>query len=823
MMLWSDVRHAVRSLRRARGFTTVAVGTLAASLALAVAVMAVVNAYLLRGLPYPESDRLFNVRYALPGHDFPQGLAALDWRALDDLVEHPIAWDLDNFSLRGEPYPELAAGTWATPGYMAGFGVRPALGRGFGPRDYEEGQPLVAIISHRLWQTRFGGTPDVLGRQFDAHVNDRPEELERFTIIGVLAAGQWHMNAFTEVLAPLKAPTFPYLVRLREGLNPALAANRITAMVRRANPGLPPEWRADLLSTHTEYLGQVRPLLLSLAAATVLVLLIGCANVAVLLTARASQRRREFAVRKALGATAGRVTRTVMAEAMVLGLAATALGLGAALLIVDAAAPVIDSQLGRAAPGGASAIAIDGTILLAGLAAGLLATCACSLVAVWASGRTPVSLALTGGQKSATDGPAHGRARATLIAVEVAASLALMVGAALMVQSGLRILDVDMGLDVDGVSVARISLRQRAYPDVASQQAFYEQARQRIAALPGVAAIAFTNWWPLQAAPPREVSAATPGRPPATRAGVSSVSADYFPALGIALRDGRVFTRDDRAGAPDAAVVSATLARTLWPDRRAVGERLQIAPPAGTTEAPRSFLVVGVVADVRHSHTDTELADVYLALAQAPAPAVFAYLRASPELKSPELKSPELKFGPTYGESQLRRNFSSGIERDIRDAVAAIDPDLALGTPRPLAEILDQQRAAPRLLASLLVVFAVLAMMLSLVGIYGVIAYAVRQREREIAIRMAVGAAGRDVLAMFLRQGAVVLACGLALGVVAAVGLGRVLETQLFGVRPAEPAVLAAMTMAFAMCGIAAVAWPARAAAGMDPAAALKE
>jgi predicted permease len=797
MALWSDVRHAVRSLRRARGFTAVAVGTLSASLALAVAVMAVVNAYLVRGLPYPESDRLFNVRYVAPGQDFPQGLAALDWRALDDIVEHRVAWDLDNFSLRGEPYPELAAGTWATPGYMAGFGVRPAMGRGFDPRDYEEGQPLVAIISHRLWQTRFGGTPDVLGRQFDAHVNDRPDELERFTIVGVLPAGQWHMNAFTEVLAPLKAPTFPYLVRLREGVNPALAADRITAIVRRANPGLPPEWRADLLSTHTEYLGQVRPLLLSLAAATVLVLLIGCANVAVLLTVRSSQRRREFAVRKALGATAGRVTRAVMAEAMVLGLAATALGLGAASLIVDAAAPVIDSQLGRPAPGGASAIAIDWTILLAGLAAGLLATCACSLVALWASGRTPVSLALTGGQKSATDGPAHGRARATLIAVEVAASLALMVGAALMVQSGLRILDVDMGLEVDDVSVARISLRQRAYPDVASQQAFYEQASRRIAAVPGVTGLAFTNWWPLQAAPPREVSAGRPGGAPPTRAGVSSVSTEYFSALGIAVRDGRAFTRDDRAGAPDAAIVSETLARTLWPGRRGVGERLQIAPPAGATDAPRSFLVVGVAEDVRHSHTDTELADAYLALAQGPAPTVFAYLRMS--------------------------GASADAERGIRDAVAAIDPDLALGTPRPLAGILDQQRAAPRFLASLLVVFAALAVMLSLVGIYGVIAYAVRQREREIAIRMAVGAAGRDVLGMFLRQGAAVLGCGLALGVLAAVGLGRVLETQLFGVRPAEPAVLAAMTVIFAVCGIAAIAWPATRAASMDPAAALKE
>lgn len=797
MAWWSDVRHAVRSLRRARGFTIVAVGTLAASLALAVAVMAVMHAYLLRGLPYPEGDRLFNVRYALPGQDFPQGLAALDWRPLDDIVEHRIAWDLDNFSLRGDPYPELAAGTWATPGYMAGFGVRPALGRGFMARDFEEGQPLVAIISHRLWQSRFGGAPDVLGRQFDAHVNDRPDALERFTIVGVLPAGQWHMNVFTEVLAPLKAPTFPYVVRLRHGVAPEVVADRITAMVRRADPALPPTWRADLLSTHTEYLGQVRPLLLSMGAATVLVLLIGCANVAVLLTVRASQRRREFAVRKALGATAARITRTVAAEGVVLGVLSTVLGIAIAATVVDAAAPMIDRQLGRPAPGGAGVIGVDWMLAAVGLGAGLAATCACSLIALWASSRTPVSLALTGGQKSATDGPGQRRARAVLIAIEVAASLALMVGAALMVQSGLRVLDVDMGLDVADVTVSRISLRQRAYPDIAAQQAFYEQASRRIAAVPGVTGLAFTNWWPLQAAPPREVSASRPGGAPPTRAGVSSVSTEYFSTLGIEVRDGRAFTRDDRAGAPDAAIVSETLARTLWPDRGAVGEQLWMAPPAGSTDAPRSLVVVGVAGDVRHSHTDAELSDVYLPLAQGPAPTVFAYLRMS--------GSP-----PEAG-------------RGIRDAIAAIDGDLALGTLRPLAEILDQQRAAPRFLAGLLVVFAALAVALSLIGIYGVIAYAVRQREREIAIRMAVGAAGRDVLAMFLRQGAVVLACGLTLGVLAAIGLGRVLETQLFGVEPAEPAVLATMTLVFAACGLAAIAWPARTAAAMDPAAALKD
>jgi predicted permease len=795
--LLTDIRHAVRSLARARGFTVVAVGTLAAALALAASVMTVVNAYLLRGLPYPESDRMYNVRYAQPGQDMPRGMEALDWQSLSDIVEHPIAWDLDNFSLRGAPYPELAAGTWVTPGYVEGFGIRPAMGRGFAARDFEEGQPNVAVISHRLWQSRFGGDAQVLGRQFEAHVNDRPHEVESFTIIGVLPERHWHMNVFTDVLAPLRAPSFPYMVRLREGVAPVVAAERISALVRSGNAALPATWRAELLSTHAEYVGQIRPLLLSLGAATTLVLLIGCANVAVLLTVRASQRRREIAVRKALGASPGRISRTVAAEGVVIGVTATAIGLAVASLVIDAVAPVMNLQLGRPAPGGASAIQIDGGIVLAALAAGALVTGLCALVALWASSRTPVSLALTGGQKSATEGPAHGRARSTLIAVEVAASLALMVGASLMVQSGLRILDVDMGLEVADVSVGRISLRQRAYPDAASQHALYAQAHDRMSRVRGVEGVAFTNAWPLQAAPPREVSAGSPGASPATRAGVLGVSVDYFSTVGIRLRDGRLFTRDDRAGAPEVAIVSETLARTLWPGGRAVGERLHMEQPPGASEPPLSLLVVGIVNDVRHTHTDAELSDVYLALAQGPAPSVFTYLKAS-------------GGQPT-------------VERDVRAAIAAIDADLAFGTPRPLAEILDLQRAGPRFLAILLVIFACLAALLSLIGIYGVIAYAVRQREREIAIRMAVGADSGAVLRLFLQQGVVSLGCGLVLGVAGAIGLGRLLETQLFGVRPAEPAVLALATLAFGACGLLATAWPARMAAATDPAAALKD
>ena len=208
--------------------------------------------------------------------------------SLGDVIELPIAWDLDSFNLRGGAYPEALQGTWVTKGYVEGFGVQPAFGRGFLPSDFETGRPNVALISHRLWQSRFGGDPAVIGRSFVAYVNDRPDEVEAFEVAGVLPERHWHLNAFTEILAPLRAPTYPYIVRLREGVPPAIAADRISALVRTGNSALPADWRVELVSTHGSYVQQIRPLLLAVATATALVLLIACANVAVLLTVRAT-------------------------------------------------------------------------------------------------------------------------------------------------------------------------------------------------------------------------------------------------------------------------------------------------------------------------------------------------------------------------------------------------------------------------------------------------------------------------------------------------------------------------------------------------------
>ena len=795
--LASDLRHAVRVLVRDRGFTTVAIGTLSLGLALCAAVSVLVNAYLVRGLPYPASDRLFDVQYGAPGLPPPRDLEKLDWKSLDDVLDVQIAWDLDNFSLRGAPYPELVQGTWVTPGYVEGFRVQPALGRGFSPTDFETGRPNVAVISHALWQRRFNGDPAILGKTFDAYVSDRPDEFETFTIVGVLSAAHWHLNPFTEVLAPLRAPTFPYVVRLKKDVAAGPVAERINAMIRRANASLPEGWRAELVATQARYVQQIKPLLLAVATATALVLLIAYANVGVLLTVRATARRQEIAVRQAIGASAGQVTRAILAEPIILGSVATVAGLAVAWVTISAIGPSLDHYLGRGVPGGSGRLTLDAATLAATVAAGLLAIVICTLIPLVVARRTPVSLVLTSGQKGGTEPPAQRRARGVMIAVEIAACLTLLVGAALTIQSAVGILRVDMGLDADNVLVGRFALRQRAYPDLASRAVFYERALASAGGISGAEGVAFTTSWPLQQALPRNVSA-EPSGAAVIRAEMVGVTPDYFKVVRIPSVDGRIFTLSDRLGTERVVIVSRTLASRLWPSGSPVGQQLRVLPPANATNPTMTtYRVVGVVGDIRHSYTDADLADVYVPLLQWPSPGVFTYTRVQGDGAIPE--------------------------RELRSALASIDPDVALGATRRLATILDLQRAGSRALAWLLVVFAAFAALLALVGIYGVIAYTIRQAEREIAVRLAIGASRRAIMRLFVFQGARVLAAGIAIGCAGAIALGQVLRAQLFNVSAVKPEVIVAVSVGFAVCGLIAIIWPASSAASLDPARALRD
>jgi putative ABC transport system permease protein len=798
-------RLAARSLLGARGFTITAVLTLALGMTLCTTAMVVVGAYLLNDLPYPAADRLHWIRYGTPGQEQPRNMETLDWPSLNDVIEHPVAWDLDVFYMLGD-HVESVAGAWVTPGFVQGLGIQPAIGRGFGPDAFTAGAPNVALISHRLWRSRFGSDPSIVGRTFAAYVSDRPEEAEHFTVIGVMPERFWHINAYTDILTPLRAPTYPYMARLRAGVTPQTAASRITALVAASAPALPQNWSVTVVSAHEVHVQTVRPVLRAVSAAAGLVLLVACANVAGLLLVRTTKRQREMAVRVALGAGRAAIARMLLAEGLILGIAASVLALLLTRLTLDALAPVIQQQLGRSAPGGALAFAIDTRTM--GLAAGVAVVTAlmCALVPLAAVLRTRVSGGLQSGSRTITEGGASQRIRAGLIAVQVALSLTLLCGSALMLRSVVSLLQTDLGITADRVLNASVTLRQNKYPDPPSRVSAFERIAAQLGALAGVESVGLTTAWPLQqpALQPIErrdaagrARGATPLGKETSRAVVHGVSDAYFTTVNIPTIAGRGFGAADRAGGALVAIVSDALARQLWPGADAVGQR--VAVPQSQQRGEPVLVerqVVGVVRDVRQGPADVNLADLYVPIAQTSTRFAFVLVRTS--------GAPANWLAP------------------LRSAIRDIDPELAMDRTRPLQVSVDEITARPRFLTSLLGAFATIAGLLALVGVYGVIAYAVRQREREIAVRLAIGADPARITRLFLQQGAGILSVGLGLGVLGVLAAGRLIESQLFGITPRDPVALALAVLAFALAGLGAIWWPSRRAGSLDPAIALR-
>ena len=699
---------------------------------------------------------------ASAGQTPPPNLQTLDWRSLDDVIEHPIAWDLDVFSLIGGERSESVPGAWVTPGFVQGFGIQPAIGRGFDNDAFTPGGPNVALISDRLWRTRYGADPAIVGRQFNAYVSDRPDEAEAFTIIGVMPADFWHLNPYTEVLVPLRAATYPYMVRLREGVLPGVAIDRITALVRAGTTVPNAEWRANLESTHTAYVERLRPILRSVAIAAGLVLLVALANVAGLLLIRTTRRQKEIAVRRALGASRIAVARLLLIEALIIGAGATLVGVLAGGLLMQWLAPIVQRELGRTAPGGAAAFAFDAPIIVAAALCGLLAAIACTVGPLLAASRVGLLGSLQGGGRGTTEGRGSQRARSALIALEVAASLALLAGSTLMMRSVINLLQVDFGIEAANVASVPMTLRQRTYPQPADRLAFYERALARVEAIPGIESVATTNWWPLQAPSPRVLQVERSGGRVERRAGVIATSPGYFATLGVPLVGGRTFTPRDRIGSEPVAIVSDTLAKRLWPDGGSIGARVNLIEESQRGERSSSALqVVGIVRDVRQTPEDDDLADLYVPVLQSPGRFSWMYVKTAGD---------PLTWMP-----------------QLRSAFAEIDPEISFETPRTLQTSIAQQSSRPKFLAWLLGGFSTVAGLLALVGVYGVIAYAVRQREREIAVRIAVGADPRQITRLFVMEGSRVMLAGLALGLAGAVGAGRALESQLFAVPRSIP------------------------------------
>jgi putative ABC transport system permease protein len=784
-----DVRIAARMLRRDPSFAAAAILVLAVGIGSVVVVGGLIDAYLVRGLPYPEAERLAFVNGRSAN-------AAPDWQNAPAVLEIPISWDLDMLSIVGGERPERASTSWVSAGYFEALGVETQLGRLPDEIDSLPGAPTVAIISHALWQRRWAGDRNVIGRTFTAYSADRPDEAEVFTIIGVLSADSWHFNrgilsgTTHEVLSPLRVGRGTYMARLARGVTVAhaQAVLRADAYARGADSS-----SVDVVSAQAAYVQQVRPILLALGAAVLLVLVIACGNAAVLLLVRASSREREFSMRVALGAGVGRLARQLVVEGLVLALAASLLGTVLGALAMQGTAGLAPRMLGAPLPGGPEALRLQGTALASAVAACVIAGLLFGLAPLFGTLRPDLARRLAEGMR-ASEGRARGRLRDVLVGVELALSLALLVGAGLLVRSATHIQRLTLGFEPEDIAAIDVTIRRRSYPDDATRAAFFQRVQSTIEdRLPGMD-VELALWAPFArlGADPVETPAAPAAGSDAPPAAMRTlVSPGYFDLMGITLLRGRVFDVNDRDTSRPVAVVSASLARRLWPDRNPLGEQIRFAArPGAQRDEPRWMTVVGVVDEVRKTLTEENPPDLYRPVAQGT---------------------------PTTMELLLRDVKWRERLDDVRAAVWSLDSEIPLDGVRELQEGVALASLPTRSLAGVLAGFAAFAAVLATLGLYGVISYAVSRSRRDIAVRMALGAEAHQVVTVFLRRILPVLLAGLVAGILGGVWLARLLSSQLHGVTAVDTATYVMMSTVLIFAALLATVIPALRAARLAP------
>jgi predicted permease len=805
-----DVRYGFRTLLKSPGFAAVAILTLALGLGANTAIFSVINAVLLRPLPYENGDRLVLIRQSAPlvdQQDVGVSIKELyDYReqlaSFDGLVEfHQMTFDLLR---RGEP-DRVATGV-VSPNFFDVLGITPLVGRTFVNADDQRAAEPVLVLGHAYWLTKFGGDPDIVGQVFE--MNDRPH-----TVVGVLPAVPLYPNEVDVYMPTSACPfragaegqiaqnrrAFPMLQvfgLLDRDAAPERAATEVSTVGARFGQAFPNVYRpqtgfqARTVGVQEELTRNARPMLLILLGTTGLVLLIACANVANLTLARMVRRDRELAMRAALGAGRWRLVRQLLTESTLVAVIGGAAGLVFAWLTVDLLATFVARFTPRA--GG---IGIDTRVLLFTLGASMITGLLFGILPAFKT-RVDVSGALKTGGKGGSEPPGHRRLRDALVVAQVAVSVVLLVGAGLLLVSFYRLQRVDPGYRAEGVMSAEIFGNFSKYSSAASLRRLYGEVLDRLEATPGVSSAAVTNAVPLAGLQPGQtrfqidgIVADNPDLAPTTDVRIASPA--YFATLGIPLLRGRVFNALDHEQAERVVVINEAVTQ-YWNGREPIGTR--VSADGGQTW----YTVVGIVGNVRQFGLDREaVAQHYVPLAQAP--------------------------GGLAGRVLVRANGDpASAVAAIRAAVHGVDPDMPIENVQTLDEIRAAYLAAPRLTALLLSIFAALALVVTITGITGVIATSVSHRTQEFGVRMALGASSKRVVAMVLRQGLTLVAVGLALGIGSALVLGRVLQSYLYATTPTDPIALVAVATAFTAAGALACLGPAWRATTVDPARALR-
>jgi putative ABC transport system permease protein len=802
-ILLRDLRYALRILINKPGFTIVAVLTLALGIGANTAVFSVVNAVLLRPLPYGDPDRLVfvseksaeieNKPFSLPNYH--------DWRDRNQTFEDMAAYKFADFNLTGIEPSERLQGAMVSASIFDVLNVEPALGRSFLEEDDKLGSNRVLAISHGLWERRFGKQQDVIGKTLEL-------DGQSYTIIAVtprdfkfppssdrvdvwvpieLFGDKWITSRNTR-------PAIYAVGRLKSGVSLDLARTQMDVLAGQLEKEYPESNagnRANVTLLQTQVVKDMRPALLILMGTVGCILLIGCINVANLLLVRAISRQGEIAVRLAVGANRRHLIRQLITESMVLSLIGGGIGLLLANYGLNVLLSIIPENYMRLGE-----IKIDPWTLIFTFLISLLAGVIFGLVPSFHASKLDLNDMLKESGRSLMGGAAIQRLRGLLVVVEIAIAFVLLIGSGLMIKSFMRVMDQNPGFDPNNVLTMQMTLPEARYPKEQQRAQFSEQSLQRVQSLPGVRYAGLITPLPVSGAG-WQTTFLVEGRPepgPGEKplADLAMVSPDYFQAMGGPIMEGRYFTDQDRDGAQMVAIIDETMAHRFWPDETPTGKRLR----KGAANSPW-LTIVGVVKHVKN-----------YGVAE----------KSNMELFTPYLQNPVNSLTLV-----VRTNAdATGLIAGIRSEITKVDKDQPIYNIRTMEQVLATSLAQRRTTTVLLTIFGAVALSLSIVGIYGVMAYSVSQRRHEIGVRMALGAQRSDIMKLILRQGLILIVFGIAIGVGGSSLLSRLLTSLLFGVSPFDPITFVGVLLGLIMVGMLACYIPALKATKVDPTIALK-
>ena len=815
---WRDVKFGLRALVRYPAFSAVALVTLGLGIGANAAIFSVVNAVLLRPLPFPDSSRIVMLRKTDARRNITRGAVSaaeyLDWRERSHSFEQLAGWTSGYYNLAGATEPQQVLGARVTSNFFDLFQVTPALGRTFRPEEEQPGKGQVALLSYRFWREHFGGASDVLGRTIT--VDD-----SAFTVIGVLPADfnlwgnvgwqydLWMPFTFDRGSLDRDAHVLIVFGRLKSGISAAAADAEMKGIVRQLHQEYPDvDTGSDVrvAAMHAEATQALRPALEILLAVAGMVLLIACVNIANLLLSRATSREREMAVRASLGARRGRLLLQLLTESVLLGISGGAIGL---LLAVGGLRLL---PLFLPAPGSlyeipfARMIRIDGDVLVFTLLISIVTGILFGLAPAFQISQARISEALKEGGRSSTGGRRGNRLRSLLVVVEVAVSLFLLAGAGLLTRSFLNALSERMGYDPQNLLTLQVSLPAYRYKEPAQFVSFFRQLDERVRALPAVESAGMINYLPLTAWRGyinfQIAGTAPPPRGEELSAQYRAIDSGYFPTMRIPLLKGREFTASDAEQGAGVVVVNVALARRFFADENPVGKQLRFLPEARTAFSPilrdTWLTIVGVVGDTREADVGEADAEIfYVPFLQNPSPIMRLVVRTA--------------------------SNPMGLLGAVRGAVESVDRDEPVSEVKTMEDYVEALASRRRLNMALVGFFAALATVLSGVGIYGVMSFSVTQQTHDLGVRMALGAQPQDVVRLVVRQGMTLALAGIAAGLLGGFFvLGRVLAPVLYGLSSTDPMILAGTAALLAMIALVACYVPARRAMRIEPLTAIR-